>query len=59
MLLAALHRHKMLLANCRAQAYYGPNMSGEIKGIQACILEISNIAFYSPCIARFRNLIER
>lgn len=58
MLLAALDRLKIPLADCRAQAYdNGSNMSGKIKGVQARILEKNKVAFYSPCSAHSLNLV--
>jgi len=57
-LLKALERHKIPLADCRAQAYdNGANMSGKIKGVQARILEKNHFALYSPCSAHSLNLV--
>jgi len=57
-LLKALERHKIPLADCRAQAYdNGANMSGKIKGVQARILEKNHLALYSPCSAHSLNLV--
>ncbi|XP_026818974.1 uncharacterized protein LOC113557605 [Rhopalosiphum maidis] len=57
-LLKALERHKIPLADCRAQAYdKGANMSGKIKSVQARILEKNHLALYSPCSAHSLNLV--
>jgi hypothetical protein len=57
-LLTALERHKIPLADCKAQAYdNGANMSGKINGVQALILEKNHLTLYSPCSAHSLNLV--
>lgn len=50
--------HSIDIINCRAQTHDNPrNMSGHIKGLQACLRELNKLAFYAPCCGHSLNLV--
>lgn len=50
------NKHGISIANCRGQGYdNGSNMAGVYKGIQANILAVNSLAFYSPCACQSLN----
>ncbi|XP_069477668.1 zinc finger MYM-type protein 1-like [Ambystoma mexicanum] len=56
-LCSVLEKHKVSLADCRAQGYdNGSNMAGIYKDVQAEILCKNTCALFSPCAAHCLNL---
>ena len=57
MVISRLDHHKIPFSDCRGQGYNnGSNMSGRVKGVQACLHRRNNLAEYSPCGAHMLNL---
>lgn len=53
-----LKEHEIKIEDCRAQTYdNASNMSGKYKGLQACIREVNDLAFYVPCTGHSLNLV--
>lgn len=57
-ILDCLSKDNLRLSDCRGQSYNnGSNMSGKIKGVQARLIEINELARFIPCSAHSLNLI--
>ena len=57
--LLLLAEHSIDVDNCRAQTYDNAwNMSGKYNGLQVCIREKNELAFYVPCTGHSLNLVE-
>ena len=57
-LLELLSEHGIDIKNCRAQTYdNASNMSGKYSGLQACIREKNDLAYYVPCVGHSLNLV--
>ncbi|KAJ3649397.1 hypothetical protein Zmor_021144 [Zophobas morio] len=56
-ILQALENLNLDITLCRGQAYDGgANMSGKIKGVQACVSNVEPLAFYTHCASHRLNL---
>ncbi|XP_065667803.1 uncharacterized protein LOC136088075 [Hydra vulgaris] len=57
-ILDLLERYDIDITNCRGQAYdNASNMSGKYSGLQTCLKERSELAFYIPCAGHSLNLV--